>query len=137
MLERMHTLIVLLVIITIVLGVVIIYNLGILSYAEKSYQFATLKVLGFSSKKIRKIFEEQGLWLTIISIILSIPLGYLFTSYIFKFSLGDNYDMPVHINILTYLIAAIGTLIISYLTYRILSRKIKKIDMVTSLKANE
>ena len=137
MLERMYALIVLLVIIAVALGVVIIYNLGILSYAEKSYQFATLKVLGFSSKKIRKIFEEQGLWLTIISIILSIPLGYLFTSYIFKSALGENYDMPVHINILTYLIATVGTIIVSYFTYKFLSRKIKKIDMVTSLKANE
>ena len=37
--------------IAVVLGSVIIYNLGILSYTEKQYQFSTLKVLGFSDKK--------------------------------------------------------------------------------------
>ena len=35
------------------------------------------------------------------------------------------------------LIAAVGTFIISYVVSRILARKIKKIDMVTSLKGNE
>ena len=40
--------------------VIIIYNMGVLSYGEKQYQFSTLKVLGFQDRKIRRIFEEQN-----------------------------------------------------------------------------
>ena len=51
MLSTMKTMIVLIIVIAILLGSVIIYNMGILSYTEKQYQFATLKVLGFDDKK--------------------------------------------------------------------------------------
>ena len=37
----------------------------------------------------------------------------------------------------TYIISAVGTFIVSYLTNKLLARKIKKIDMVSSLKGNE
>ena len=49
----------LIIFIAIILGSVIIYNLGILSYTEKQYQFATLKVLGFNDKKIKKISRQM------------------------------------------------------------------------------
>ena len=51
MLSMMKKMIALIIFIAAVLGIIIIYNLGILSYTEKQYQFATLKVLGFSDKK--------------------------------------------------------------------------------------
>lgn len=51
MLSAMQSMICLIIGVAILLGIVIIYNLGILSYTEKGYQFATLKVLGFNDKK--------------------------------------------------------------------------------------
>ena len=60
MLSTMKTMIVLIIVIAILLGSIIIYNMGILSYTEKQYQFATLKVLGFDDKKIKKIFIKQS-----------------------------------------------------------------------------
>ena len=59
------------------------------------------------------------------------------TDWLFKTAIKDSYDFGAHINIETYVIAAVGTFIISYVVSRILARKIKKIDMVTSLKGNE
>lgn len=137
MLEMMKTMIVLIIFIAIVLGVVIIYNLGVLSYSEKQYQFATLKVLGFKDKKIRKIFMKQNNIISCISIILGLPLGFYLTDWIFKTAIEESYDFGASINIETYIIAAIGTFIISYIVSKLLARKINKIDMVTSLKGNE
>ena len=48
MINTMKTMIILLIVVAAILGSVIIYNLGILSFTEKQYQFATLKVLGFN-----------------------------------------------------------------------------------------
>ena len=137
MLETMKTMIILIIFIAVILGVVIIYNLGILSYTEKQYQFATLKVLGFKDKQIKKIFIKQNNIIAIISIILGLPAGFYLTDWLFKTAIKDSYDFGAHINIKTYVIAAVGTFIISYVVSRILARKIKKIDMVTSLKGNE
>lgn len=137
MLETMKTMIGLIIVIAIVLGTVIIYNLGILSYTEKQYQFATLKVLGFKDKQIEKIFIKQNNIISVISIILGLPAGYYLTDWLFKTAIEDSYDFGAHINIETYVIGAIGTFVMSYLVSKLLAKKIKKIDMVTSLKGNE
>lgn len=137
MLSMMKTMITLIICFAILLGAVIIYNMGILSYSEKQYQFATLKVLGFKDKRIKKIFIEQNIWIAFASIIIGLPSGYFLTSWLFKQCLDDNFDFNVHINISTYLIATIGTFLVAYLVSKLLAKKINKIDMVSSLKGNE
>lgn len=137
MLSMMKSMIILIIVFAVGLGAIIIYNMGILSYSEKQYQFATLKVLGFSDKKIKKIFVEQNSWITILSIIIGLPTGYYMTSWIFKSVIADNYDFSAYINLSTYLIAIIGTYLVSFIVSKMLSKKINKIDMVSSLKANE
>ena len=137
MLSMMKSMIMLIIVFAVGLGAIIIYNMGILSYSEKQYQFATLKVLGFSDKKIKKIFVQQNNWITVLSIIIGLPTGYYMTSWIFKSVIADNYDFGAYINLSTYLIAIIGTILVSTIVSRILSKKVNKIDMVSSLKANE
>ncbi|SEA49504.1 MacB-like core domain-containing protein [Pseudobutyrivibrio sp. ACV-2] len=137
MLEMISSMIILLITISAILGFIIIYNMGILALSEKMYQFATLKVLGFRFKKLAFIYTQQNLWLTIVGIILGLPLGYEFTDCMFKYAIGDNYDFFANIDLSAYLIAIIGTLIIMFVTSIALSRNLKKIDMVASLKANE
>lgn len=137
MLNTMKSMIVLLIFIACLLGSVIIYNLGILSFTEKQYQFATLKVLGFKDKKIKGIYVKQNNWITYISILLGLPLGYLMTDFIFKMALSDSYDFGAYIKVITYVIGAIGTYAVSFIVSKLLAKKINKIDMVTSLKGNE
>ena len=137
MLDTMKTMITILIVVSAILGFVIIYNLGILSFTEKQYQFATLKVLGFKNQQIKKIFIKQNLWLSIIGIVLGLPLGFIRVDYIFKSALGENYDFSASIKPLSYLLAAGGSLIVAIFVNKVLSRKVKTIDMVTSLKGNE
>ena len=137
MLSMMKTMLVLIISIAILLGGIIIYNLGILSYTEKEYQFATLKVLGFKDKQIKHIFIKQNNWIAIASIIIGLPLGFFLTDWLFKTAIEEHYDFAAYITVRTYIISAIGTFIVSYLVSKFLARKIKNIDMVTSLKGNE
>ena len=137
MLSMMKTMLVLIIGIAILLGSIIIYNLGILSYTEKQYQFATLKVLGFKDKQIKNIFIKQNNWIAIISIMIGLPLGFYLTDWLFKTAIEEHYDFGASITVTTYIISAIGTFVVSYLVSKFLARKIKNIDMVTSLKGNE
>ena len=137
MLSMMREMIIIIILFAILLGVVIIYNMGILSYSEKEYQFATLKVLGFNSRKIKNIFTKQNSIICIISTIIGLPLGYFLTSYLFKVCLDENYDFGVYIKPITYVLAFIGTYLVSYLVSKFLARRVNKIDMVSSLKSNE
>ena len=137
MLSMMKTMLILIIGIAVLLGGIIIYNLGILSYTEKVYQFATLKVLGFKDKQIENIFIKQNNWIAILSIIIGLPAGFYLTDWLFKTAIEEHYDFCAFITMKTYVISAVGTFIVSYLVSKFLSRKIKKIDMVTSLKGNE
>ena len=73
----MKKMIMIIIFFAILFGAIIIYNIGILSFSEKELEFATLKVLGFKNKQIKKIFINQNIWITFISILIGIPSGLL------------------------------------------------------------
>jgi len=137
MLNMMYSLIALLIVVSIILAIVIIYNLGVMSFSEKEYQFATLKVLGFKYRQIKKIFIKQNIWIGILAIIIALPLGNYMTDYIFKNAIGDTYDFEAMIKPVTFVFSAVGTFIVVYVVNQFLAKKIRKIDMVSSLKGNE
>lgn len=137
MLGTMKSMVILIIAIAALLGAIIIYNLGILSFTEKQYQFATLKVLGFRDEKIKKIYIKQNNWITTVSIIIGLPLGFCLTNFIYKMAIAENYDFCASIKLLSYLYSCIGTYIVSVLVSKLLAKKVSKIDMVTSLKGNE
>ena len=68
---------------------------------------------------------------------MGLPLGYYLTDWLFKTAIEEHYDFGASIKFKTYVIAAISTFIVSYLVSKLLSKKIKNIDMVSSLKGNE
>lgn len=137
MLDTMMTMVVMLIVFAALLGAIIIYNMGILSFVEKDYQFSTLKVLGFSDKKISRIFIQQNLWIAVVAILIGLPAGYGVVSYIFREAIGEMYDFSIAITLPTCLLSAFGTFIVSYVVSAWLTRRVAKIDMVKSLKANE
>ena len=137
MLNMMYSLIALLIVVSVILAIVIIYNLGIMSFSEKEYQFATLKVLGYKYKQIKKIFIKQNIWIGIFAIIIALPLGNYMTDYIFKNAIGDTYDFEAMIKPVTFIMSSIGTFVVVYIVNQFLAKKIKKIDMVSSLKGNQ
>ncbi|MBR6811565.1 ABC transporter permease [Candidatus Saccharibacteria bacterium] len=137
MLDTMMTMVVMLIVFAALLGAIIIYNMGILSFSEKDYQFSTLKVLGFSDRKIGRIFIQQNLWIAVIAIIIGLPAGYGVVNYIFTEAIGDMYDFSIAITLTTSILSALGTFIVSLVVSAWLTRRVAKIDMVKSLKANE
>lgn len=125
-----------LIIAAVVLGIVVLYNLGIMSYIERSRELATLKVLGFRSKKIGKILITQNLWLTVIGVLLGLPAG-LGTLYWMLTALAGEYEMKLMLGPLTYSVSILLTFGVSLLVGWMVARKNKKIDMVEALKVAE
>lgn len=59
------------------LAVIVLYNLGLLSFTEIEREIATLKVIGFETNNLRKLLLTQNLWFTSMGFVLGIPFGYL------------------------------------------------------------
>lgn len=136
MMEGMVMMITLLVTGAVLLGGIMLYNLGVLSYLERYREFATMKVLGFTDKKIRSIMVQQNVWLSAAGILLGIPAGYLLMCYMLT-TIPESMDVPVMVRGVSWGISIAGTLGISWIISRIVSRKIPHIDMVEALKAKE
>lgn len=132
----LNTLVVLLSL-AIFLGIVVFYNMGVLSFCEQEIQFATMKVIGFSSAKLLKIFTWQNIFITILSGLIGLPLGLIFTNYIYQVSVDDAYDIQTFIPWTVLILSMLGTLILSVVLSRFLAIKIRRIDMVKALKTGE
>lgn len=134
LLESIRMIIFILVLAAIVLGSVVLYNLGALSFTERMRELATLRVLGFLPKKIYSLLQMQNVWLTLLGIIIGIPTGYYLTVFMFS-TMPDSLDMVTDISVISIIISVLGTFGISVLINLILSRNIKDIDMVSALKS--
>jgi len=134
--EAMWLLIYILIFFAGVLAVVVLYNLGLLSFTEIEREIATLKVLGFKTGALRKLLLTQNLWFTAIGFILGLPVGYVILDIMWKSS-GDSFYILPSITLTNFLLAAVITFALSILVNLMFSRKIKKLDMVESLKGVE
>lgn len=136
LLSMMDSMLIMLVLASVILGVVVLYNLGIMSYVERYKEFATLKVIGFKNKDISRMMVKQNMWITIIGIILGMPLGYLLLDILID-SLAGEYEMNIYAGPLTFIMSVVFTLVFSLVVNLIVQRKNHKISMVDSLKGNE
>ena len=136
MTEPMDMMVSILTTFAIVLAVVVLYNLGLLSFTEIQRELATLKVLGFDSKSLRRLLLTQNLWFSTIGFLLAIPGAYLLIG-IMMGSTGDDYCFPINIYLWNFVLSFIITFGLSVLVNLAFSFKIKKVNMVESLKSNE
>ena len=118
------------------LGVVVLYNLGVMSYTERYREMATLKVVGFKDKKIGKLLIGQNMFLSIVGVILGVPAGIGTLDYMLT-ALAGEYEMNLHISAKSIIISIALTFSMSLLVSLMVARKNKKIDMVEALKGAE
>jgi len=134
--EIMDTMVLVLVIAAMVLGVVVLYNLGVMSYVERSRELATLKVLGFRSRSIGSLLITQNLWLTVLGVIIGLPAGVGVLKWLVT-ALAGEYELKLMLGPLTYVVSTLLTFGVSLLVGVMVARKNKHIDMVEALKDAE
>ncbi len=134
--ELMNVMVALLVLAAVILGIVVLYNLGIMSYVERYREMATLKVVGFRDKKIGRLLISQNLWLTVLGILIGIPAGAGVLSYLIV-ALAGEYEMKMTIAWHSYVFSVLLTFGVSFVVGLMVARRNKRIDMVAALKTEE
>lgn len=119
-----------------VLAVVVLYNLGLLSFTEIEREIATLKVLGFKSSDLRRLLLTQNLIFTLIGYVLGVPLGYYILIKMLQASGNSLYVVP-SLSPLNMVLTAAITFSLSIIVNLMFSSKIRNLDMVESLKGLE
>lgn len=117
------------------LACVVIYNLGIMSFFEQIRSLATLMVLGFYDKEIRRLQLSENIIFTIGGIILGLPAGMALT----YFFIAVLKDLPLMVSTkpISYILSCAVTLLFAMAVNAMIGRKMKDIDMLGALKSVE
>ena len=134
--ESMMTMVYVLIAGAAVLSIVVLYNLGLLSFTEMERDMATLKVMGMKTRKLRGVLLMQNIWFSATGFILGLPCGIWLIQAMVDAS-GDSFDFPVELTAQTTGIAFVITFGLSIFVSLLFSKKIKRLNMVESLKAME
>ncbi|MDR2202194.1 MAG: FtsX-like permease family protein [Clostridiales bacterium] len=120
----------------VVLAACVLYNLGVLAFTEMHRELATLKVLGFKSGKLLGLISVQNLILTAVGFILGIYPGLLIVTAMTS-TMGESFDMRVVLHPGDLIFSAITIFVTAIAVNLPFWSGIKKLDMVSSLKAAE
>ena len=120
-------------VVAVALAILVLYNLGILSFTEMEREIATLKVLGFRTNVLRKLLLTQNMIFTAIGYLLGIPLGFYFMTLMMN-AAGDSLYYVPSLTWGNLLLVAVMTFAISIGVNLMFSGKIKDLNMVEALK---
>ena len=119
--------------VAVALAILVLYNLGILSFTEMEREIATLKVLGFKTDVLRKLLLTQNVIFTAIGFVLGIPLGFYFMTLMMN-AAGDSLYYVPSLTWGNILLTAVITFAISIGVNLMFSDKINDLNMVEALK---
>ena len=119
------------------LAFVMLYNMGILNFMERSREYATLKVLGYHQKEIRRLITSENDLLTGLGVLLGIGPGFWLTGAILESCASKTMQFVPYVSWKAVLIGCVVTYAFSFFVTRFLARKVRGIDMVAALKSVE
>ena len=120
-----------------ILAYIVLYNLTNINISERHRELATIKVLGFHDKEVSEYIYRENVILTLIGIILGLGAGVIIHKLLIVFCSVDAVMFVQTLTWYSYLIATGLTAVFALIVNAIMHKKMKKIDMVTSLKAIE
>lgn len=137
MLQSLNLVIVVLIVSAGLLAFVVLYNLNNINITERRRELATLKVLGFYDTEVSSYVYRENIMLTIFSIAVGIVLGALLHRFVITTVEVDAVMFGRVVKWQSYLYSALFTTAFSLFVNWVMYYKLKKIDMVESLKSVE
>ena len=137
MLRSLNLVIVVLIVSAGMLAFVVLYNLNNINITERQRELATLKVLGFYDGEVASYVYRENILLTIIGSVVGMVLGNLLHRYIILTVEVEEAMFGRQIHWQSYLYSFLFTVAFSLFVNWVMYFKLKKIDMVESLKSIE
>lgn len=137
MLQSLDIVIVVLIISAGMLAFVVLYNLNNINITERKRELATLKVLGFYDKEVTEYVYRENILLTLIGSVFGMLLGKILHRFIIVTVEIDSVMFGRNINTISFVYAFLLTVVFSLFVNWVMYFKLKKINMVESLKSVE
>ncbi len=119
------------------LAFIICYNMGLMNFTERTRDYATLKVLGYHQKEIKRLMTRENDLVALLGVALGTPPGILLTDIILTSLETDTSAFSAFVSLESILKASAITFAFAWLIQWFLTRKVRSIDMVEALKSVE
>lgn len=119
------------------LAFIVLYNLTNINITERQREIATIKVLGFFDREVSSYIYRETAVLSLIGTGVGLLLGIALHAFVVKTSEVDMVMFGRSISPMSFVLAALLTLIFSLLVNLVMYKKLKKISMVESMKSGE
>lgn len=120
-----------------VLAFVVLYNLNNINISERRRELATIKLLGFFDKELAWYVFRENAALTVMGTVLGIALGIVLHRFVMVTVETDMYMFGRELSPWSIIIGALLTLFFSAVVNFVMYFRLKKINMVESLKSVE
>ena len=137
MLKSLDTVIYVLVIAAGLLAFVVLYNLNKINISERIRELATLKVLGFYDMEVSRYVLRENVCLTLIGCFLGIFFGKILHRFVILTAETDIMMFGRDIEIISFVYSILITLFFSAVVNFFMHFRLKKVDMVESMKSVE
>jgi len=119
------------------LAFVVLYNLININVSERIREISTIKVLGFYDNEVDMYIFRENIILTILGILAGSVLGKLLYVFLVSTAEMDNMMMIPTVDISSYIISGVITMIFALLVMLMMHKKLRNINMIDALKSVE
>ena len=133
--KSLDTTMMVLVVVSVLLAIVILYNLTNINVAERIRELSTIKVLGFHNKEVTLYIYRETILLSIIGILMGLVGGYYLHQFLIAMIAPDAILFYPKVGLGVFLIPVGGLILLLVLLGIYVDHYLRKVDMLEALKS--
>lgn len=131
-----HTMAIL-VLVSVLLAIVILYNLTNINVAERIRELSTIKVLGFHNKEVTLYIYRETILLSLIGMIVGLVSGFYLHQFLIQMIAPGTFRFQPKVGWEVYLIPILAVSVILTILGFFVNHYLRKVDMLEALKSVE
>ncbi len=115
----------------------VVYNSARIALSERSRDLATLRVIGFTNREVAGVLIGELLMLTVLAIPVGLLLGSGIATFIISSVNTETVRLPLILSANSYATAVVIVLVSASISFALVSRRVRELDMLSVLKARD
>lgn len=133
--KSLDTTMMILVVVSVLLAIVILYNLTNINVAERVRELSTIKVLGFHNKEVTLYIYRETILLSIIGILMGLVGGYYLHQFLIAMIAPDAILFYPKVGLGVFIFPVGGLILLLVLLGIYVDHYLRKVDMLEALKS--
>lgn len=135
--ESLLTMVLIYTLIGVLIAIGVVYNAARIQLSERSYELASLRVLGFSRAEVGYVLVGEMMLLTVLAIPAGWVLGVFLAQGMAEAVSTEMMQLPFHLSRRTYALAALAVFLAALGAVLMVRRRLDRVDLAMALKSRD